>query len=152
LLGKLLTFAKNERFNLKIVYNWIWKIILKFPITFCSENGSIGIPTSERQRYVRKRIAARQSTSIRGKARICAAMCVFARESAYMRSNARLYASKRVYAWQCPYLRGKARLCAGVTLAQDDETRILLIYETPHANITMTRRLQKIRSQSYLNS
>ena len=125
MLGKFLTFAKNEGFNLKIVYNWIWKIILKFPITICSENGSIGIPTSERQRYVRKRIDAWQSASIRGKARMCAAMHVYARQSASMR---------------------------GVTLAQDDDTRTLLIYETPHANITMTPRLQKIRSQSYLNS
>jgi len=136
LLGKLLTFAKNEGFNLKIVYNWIWKIILKFPITICSENGSIGIPTSERQRYVRKRVAAQQNASIRGKARICAAMRVYTRQSTHMRANTHIY----------------ARLCAGVTLAQDDETRTLLIYETPHANITMTRRLQKIRSQSYLNS
>jgi len=79
LLGKFLTFAKNEGFNLKIVYNWIWKIILKFPITICSENGSIGIPTSERQRYVRKRVDMRQSASIHGKARICAAMRVYAR-------------------------------------------------------------------------
>jgi len=71
LLGKFLTFAKNEGFNLKIVYNWIWKIILKFPITICSENGSICIPTSERQRYVRKRV--------RGNARICAAKRVYAR-------------------------------------------------------------------------
>jgi len=88
LLGKFLTFAKNEGFNLKIVYNWIWKIILKFPITICSENGSIGIPTSERQRYVRKRVDARQNASIRTKARLCA----------YLRGNARICAAKRVYA------------------------------------------------------
>jgi len=139
LLGKLLTFAKNEGFNLKIVYNWIWKIILKFPITICSENGSIGIPTSERQRYVRKRVAAQQNH-------------VYAGQCASIRGKARICVANRVYTCQCTYMRGNARLCAGVTLAQDDETRTLLIYETPHANITMTRRLQKIRSQSYLNS
>ena len=87
MLGKFLTFAKNEGFNLKIVYNWIWKIILKFPITICSENGSIGIPTSERQRYVRKRVDARQSAYIRGNARIKAAMHVYARQSTSTRGG-----------------------------------------------------------------